>query len=106
MLGTGNALVTKCYNPVNEQYARNAAWLLAESFCLYDHRDVFKPYEKSHVTVKDAAEQAEALGVKNLVIYHTEDTHIDRRKELYTAEAKAHYHGNVFVPNDLETILL
>lgn len=94
------------YNPANEQYAKDADWLLAESFCLYAHRDIFKPYEKSHVTVKDAAEQAEALGVKNLVIYHTEDKNIDRRKELYTAEAKAHYNGNVFVPEDLETIIL
>ena len=94
------------YNPANEQYAKDADWLLAESFCLYAHRDIFKPYEKSHVTVKDAAEQAEALGVKNLVLYHTEDKNIDRRKELYTAEAKAHYNGNVFVPEDLETIIL
>ena len=94
------------YNPVNEQYAKDADWLLAESFCLYDHRDIFKPYEKSHVTVKDAAEQAESLGVKNLVIYHTEDKNIVHRKELYTAEAMAHYPGNVFVPEDLETILL
>lgn len=58
------------------------------------------------MTVKDTAEQAESLGVKNLVIYHTEDTHVDHRKELYTAEAKAHYNGNVYVPEDLETIIL
>lgn len=94
------------YNPVNKQFANGADWLLAESFCLYDHRDIFKPYEKSHVTVKDAAEQAETLGVKNLVIYHTEDKNIDRRKELYTAEAKTYYNGNVYVPEDLETITL
>lgn len=94
------------YNPVNEKYTRNSDWLLAEAFCLYDQRETFKPYEKNHVTVKDAAEQAESLNVKNLVLYHTEDKNIERRKELYTAEAKAYYNGNVFVPNDLETIIL
>lgn len=94
------------YNPINEQYAKDADWLLAEAFCLYEQRDIFKPYEKSHVTVKDAAEQAEALGIKNLVIYHTEDKNIEHRKELYTAEAKAYYGGNVYVPEDLEAIIL
>ena len=29
-----------------------------------------------------------------------------RRKELYTAEASNHFSGNVFVPDDLETIEL
>ena len=45
------------YNPANEHYVKDVNWLLAEAFCLYDHRDIFKPYEKNHVTVKDAAEQ-------------------------------------------------
>lgn len=37
---------------------------------------------------------------------HTEDKNIERRKELYTAEAKAYYNGNVYVPEDLETNIL
>ena len=94
------------YNPANEPFVRDADWLLAESFCLYGQREIFRPYEKCHATVKDAAEQAEALGVKNLVIYHTEDKNIQHRKELYTAEAKAYYQGHVYVPEDLETIIL
>lgn len=94
------------YNPVNEKFVRNADWLLAEAFCLYEQRDIFKPYEKNHATVKDTAEQAQSLGVKNIVIYHTEDKNILRRKELYTAEAKTYYSGNVFVPEDLDVIVL
>lgn len=94
------------YNPVNEQYAKDADWLLSESFCLYEHRDIFKPYEKSHVTAKDAAQNADSLGARNLVIYHTEDKNIEHRKELYTAEAKTYYNGNVFVPDELEAIIL
>lgn len=94
------------YNPINQKYVEHADWLLAEAFCLYEQRETFKPYEKNHVTVKDAAEQAQSLDVSNLLLYHTEDKNIERRKELYTAEAKAYYQGNVYVPNDLETIIL
>jgi len=92
------------YNPNLKKYAENADWLLSEAFCLYDERDKFKPYEKNHSTVKDVAELAATLNVPNLLLYHTEDTHITERKELYSAEARQYYQGNIFVPNDLETI--
>ena len=94
------------YNPCEEKYARGSDWLLHEAFCLYDERDFFKPYQKHHSTVKDACELAESLGVKNLVLYHTEDKHINERKALYTAEGKRYYSGNLFVPDDLESIEL
>ncbi len=94
------------YNTANEVYAHGADWLLAESFCLYGDRDVFKPYEKNHVTVKDVAIQAQGLGVRNLVLYHTEDKNLENRKTLYTAEAREYYSGNVFVPDDIEEIVL
>jgi ribonuclease Z len=40
------------------------------------------------------------------VLYHTEDKNIANRKRLYTEEGRQYYHGNLFVPDDLETILL
>lgn len=92
------------YNEHDEVYAKGADWLLAEAFCKYGDRDKFKPYEKNHSTVKEASELAETLGVKNLVLYHTEDKSIESRKQAYTAEAKEYYHGNVFVPDDLDVI--
>ena len=39
-----------------EQYVRGSDWLLHEAFCLYAERDIWKPYEKHHSTVKDACE--------------------------------------------------
>lgn len=87
-------------------YAENAKWLLHEAFCLYSERDIHKPYEKHHSTVKDACELAETLWVQNLVLYHTEDDTIADRKNLYTQEGKAYYHGNLFVPDDLEIMNL
>ena len=44
------------------------------------------------------------LNIKNLILYHTEESHKDERQELYTKEAKKYFNGNVIVPNDLEII--
>ena len=63
-------------------------------------------YEKHHSTVKDACELAEELGVENLVLYHTEDRNLARRKQLYREEGKAYFRGNLFVPDDLEILTL
>ena len=87
-------------------YAQGAAWLCLEAFCRYEDRDIFKPYEKSHSTVKDAAETAASLEAKNLVIWHTEDSDLARRKENYISEAQKYFFGNVFVPDDLDVISL
>lgn len=108
-LGGGDKL-TCCgdepYNECGRGYAEGSKWLLHEAFCLHSQADKFKPYEKHHSTVKDACELAERLGVENLLLYHTEDHNIKNRKELYTAEGRRYFHGNIFVPNDLETIEL
>lgn len=93
-------------DPAAERYAEGSDWLLHEAFCLYSQRAVFDPYEKNHSTVKDACELAERLGVDNLVLYHTEDANLDRRKELYGEEGRLSYSGALWVPDDLETIEL
>ena len=94
------------YNSSNRQYVKNADWLLSEAFCLYADRDTFKPYEKNHSTALDAGKIAEELHIKNLVLYHTEDSDLANRKSRYTAEGKSVFSGNVYVPDDLETIRL
>lgn len=94
------------YNDEEEQYAQNSKWLLHEAFCLFSEADKFKPYEKHHSTAKDAAELACKLNVKNLLLYHTEDQNILNRKELYKNEVVPHFHGNIYVPDDLEVIEL
>lgn len=108
-LGGGKKL-TCCgdepYNECEKQYAEGSTWMLHEAFCLYEQADVFHPYEKHHSTARDAAELAQSLGVENLVLYHTEDKNIARRKELYTAEAKGYFRGNVYVPDDLDVMEL
>jgi len=108
-LGAGKKL-TCCgdepFDDCEEKYAGGSEWLLHEAFCLYSERDIFDPYEKHHSTVKDACELAEKLNVKNLVLYHTEDRNIIRRKVLYLKEGSQFYRGNLFIPDDLEVLEL
>lgn len=94
------------YNPLCEQYAEGADWLMSEAFCLYEDRGQFQPYEKHHSTVLDAARLAEELRVKNLILYHTEDKTLETRKTKYTSEAATAFRGHIWVPDDLEKIVL
>lgn len=92
------------YNPICRPYVEHSSWLLHEAFCLYGERERFQPYEKHHSTVKDACELATRLSIPNLVLWHTEDKSILHRKELYLAEGRQYYSGNLLVPDDREII--
>lgn len=94
------------YNEQNRRYIEGADWIMCEAFCLYADRDTFKPYEKCHSTALDAGKLAEELGVKNLILYHTEEKTLATRKENYTREAAENFKGRIFVPDDLEVIEL
>ncbi len=91
------------YNPTNEIFVRDSDWLMHEAFCLYKEAEKFQPYEKHHSTVKEACETASRLGVSNLILYHTEETHLAERKALYSEEGKQFFSGNLYVPDDLDT---
>lgn len=109
VLPDGQVLVCLGDEPYKEQtraYVEGADWLLSEAFCLYADREVFKPYEKHHSTARDAGRLAEQLQVKNLLLYHTEDHSLATRKHDYTLEASQEFGGNVYVPDDLEKIIL
>ena len=76
------------YNSQNRQLVEHADWLLCEAFCL------------------DAGKLATELGVKNLLLYHTEEKTLATRRETYTREAAQHFKGRIVVPDDLEEVLL
>ncbi len=94
------------YNELNRRYIEGADWMMCEAFCLYADRDTFKPYEKCHSTALDAGKLAAELGVKNLILYHTEEKTLATRKENYTREAAENFKGRIFIPDDLEVIEL
>ena len=94
------------FNGQCRRYVEGAEWLMSEAFCLYRDRDVFNPYGKYHSTARDAGRIASELGVRHLLLYHTEDRHLETRRLDYTAEAAEFFKGEIWVPDDLETIVL
>ncbi len=94
------------YSECSRAYAEGCDYLMSEAFCLFADADRYNPYEKHHSTAKDAAILARELGVKNLILYHTEDDHMEARKKLYTKEAAEFFDGRIYVPEDLEMIPL
>ena len=94
------------YAACSRPYAAGCDYLMSEAFSLSSDAKRYNPYEKHHSTAKDAAMLAEELGVKNLILYHTEDDHMEKRKKLYTKEAEEYFGGRIYVPEDLEVIPL
>ena len=74
------------------------------SVSVYDDKEIFKPYEKKHSTVKYVCENLNGLNIKNLILYHTEDTHPNDKDILYKEEAKQSFDNIVIVPKDLDVI--
>ena len=94
------------FNEENAAYVENADWLMSEAMCLDSEKDIYNPYDKFHSTALHAAQLAERMHVRNLLLYHTVDNNLARRRELYTKEAKSVFGGAVFVPDDGEIIEL
>ena len=93
-------------NPNLYDRVRNAEYVMHEAFCLDSEENIFRAYEKNHSTVKSASKVMNDLQVKNLILYHTEESHGNERQKLYIKEAKENFNGNVYVPNDLDEIIL
>ncbi len=91
-------------NPNLYERVRNADYVMHEAFCLDSEENIFHAYEKNHSTAKSASEVMNKLEVKNLILYHTEDSHGAERKSLYTKEGQDYFDGNVIVPDELEII--
>lgn len=74
--------------------------LIHEAFCVEADKEKYKPHEKHHSTVKEAAENAARLGAETFVLFHLEDETLPTRKERYGNEARKYFSGNVVVPVD------
>lgn len=84
--------------------AQDTKYLIHDAFCLERDREHYRPQEIGHSTVKDAAQTAQTIQTKNLILVHTEDATFNKRKSFYIQEAKEFFNGNVIVPNDLEVV--
>ena len=93
--------------PLNEKYFnrfKNSNYLCLESFCSECEKEGKELQLLKHYSVLKASELAQKLNVKNLILWHTDDSLGSKRKQIYKKEAKTVFKGNVIVPNDLETI--
>lgn len=93
-------------NPLLNNRIYGADYVTHEAFCLDREENIFHAYEKNHSTALSAAKTMNELNVKNLILYHTEESHGVDRKSLYLEEAQSVFKGNVIVPNDLDVIQL
>ena len=91
-------------NPELYDMVKDKDYVMHEAFCLDADKEIFKPYEKKHSTVKYVCENLNGLNIKNLILYHTEDTHPNDKDILYKEEAKQYFDNNVIVPKDLDVI--
>ena len=89
----------------NIQKVKGCDTLICGAFCRYEDKEIYKPYEKHHHTVRDVAILAEKANVKNLVLVHFEDDDLEKRQELHRAEASKYYSGNIFSPVDGERLV-
>lgn len=107
-LGGGENFVfagDEALHPENYSYADHCTWLMHEAYCLYSQQEIYKAYETGHVTVREACMTAEELGAQNLILFNTEDENLKKRKALFAAEGRLYYHGSIYVPDDLDTIV-
>ncbi len=93
-------------NPKLNDRINGADYVMHEAFCLDKEENIFHAMEKNHSTALSAAKTMNELNVKNLILYHTEESHGSDKKKLYLKEAQGVFDGNVIVPDDLEEIQL
>lgn len=93
-------------NPILYERIKDADYVMHEAFCLDSEENIFHAYEKHHSTVKSACEVMDKLNIKNLILYHTEDSHGNERKKLYLDEGNKYFKGNLLVPDDMEEIII
>lgn len=85
---------------------KNADYMCHDADCIGEESEKYTPEKFRHSTSKQAAEFAENLNVKNLILWHTKDFDLENRQEKFIADAKKYFNGNVIVPNDLDVIEL
>ena len=92
-------------NPMLYDKLKDADYVMHEAFCLDSEVGIPKIIKEVHSTVKFVCQTLEPFNIRNLILYHTEDSH-KNKKELYMNEAREYFSGNVIVPDDLDEIIL
>ncbi|MBI1971123.1 MBL fold metallo-hydrolase [Candidatus Woesearchaeota archaeon] len=95
--------------PLQDHYlpiVKESDILIHNAFCLEKDKETFKPKEKGHSTVQEAAQNAEKAHARHLVLFHMEDDTLKTRKKEYLAEVKKYFSGEATVPVDGDTLVI
>lgn len=85
------------YNEIDRLLTKDLTWKTGHNLDAFNDllRGGFSVFDE---TVKSVCEKMNKLNIKNLVLYHTEETHKENRKELYINEGKQYFLNNIVVP--------
>lgn len=85
---------------------KNVDYMCHDADCLGSEAEKYTPEKFKHSTSKQAAEFAEKLNAKTLILWHTKDYMLENRQQRFFEDTKKYFKGNVIVPNDLDIIEL
>lgn len=108
ILKNGKRLVFLGDEPCKEVFLErlhDVDYVMHEVYCMDSEEKNFGAYEFKKSTIKTVCEAMKPLNIKNLILFHTEDTHKDKT-QLYSEEAKKYFDNNVIIPNDGDIIEL
>ena len=90
-----------------KKYINNSTWLFADAYMCGEEAEKYNPMRRHcHSSVKYISTIANELNVKNLILSHTVDNNLKVRKSTFSEDSKKYFFGNIFIPDDLETILM
>ncbi len=84
-------------------------WLLCETFCAENQKEVMRPYQKAHITAYDAWKIWSRLRASNMVLSHIAETQwLPRNQQLMDIkwEAESIFEWKVYTPIDGESITI
>lgn len=97
----------ECCSTSTEKYIKGAEWLFADAYMCGKKAEIYNSVDKHHhSSVKYISEIAEKNMIKNLILSHTNDDNIKNRRKEFTEDAINFFSGKVFIPNDLDVIII
>lgn len=88
-----------------KKYIFNSDYLIADGYMYGNEAEEYNPMKKhAHSSVKYISKIANDAKIANLILIHTLDNDLKNRRKMFTQDAKKYYNGNVYVPDDLDSI--
>lgn len=97
----------ECCSEKTKTYIFKSKWLLADAYMCGEQAEKYNPIKRHHhSSVKYISKIANDEKIENLILSHTYDDNIDKRKIEFTKDAQKYFNGNIFIPDDLDVIII